>query len=133
MVREKAPTLGRTFRLDTSAGFGKRASMRFQAHPLPLPVAGRGLSTTFLRAPCPRASGLADKSAPTLETAGRECDGAPGHGKFRWVTSSWAADAVSAFPGCGHAAPGHWAATKSGRRQFLRDRNSESFDAAHAV
>jgi hypothetical protein len=29
MAREKAPLLGRTFRLDTSAGFGKRASMRF--------------------------------------------------------------------------------------------------------
>jgi hypothetical protein len=34
MVRKKAPMLGRTFRLDTSAGFGKRASMRFRATPL---------------------------------------------------------------------------------------------------
>jgi hypothetical protein len=52
MVCEKALMLGRTFPLDTSAGFGKRASMRFRAPPLPLPVVGRGLSTTFLRAPC---------------------------------------------------------------------------------
>jgi hypothetical protein len=41
----KAPMLGRTFRLDTSAGFGKRASMRFRAPPR---SAGPGLSTTFL-------------------------------------------------------------------------------------
>jgi hypothetical protein len=51
MVREKTPMLGGTFRLDTSAGFGERASMRFRAPPLPLPVAGLGLSTTFLRVP----------------------------------------------------------------------------------
>jgi hypothetical protein len=52
MVGEKAPMLGRAFRLDASAGFGKRAGMRFRAPPLALPVAGMGLSTTFLRAPC---------------------------------------------------------------------------------
>jgi hypothetical protein len=52
----------RTFRLDTSAGFGKRASMRFRTPSLPLPVVGRGLSTTFLRAPCGGASRPADDS-----------------------------------------------------------------------
>jgi hypothetical protein len=48
MVREKAPMLGGTFRSDASAGFGKRASMRFRAPPVAIPVAGPGLSTTSL-------------------------------------------------------------------------------------
>jgi hypothetical protein len=39
MVREKAPMLGTTFRLDTSTGFGRLASTRYRA--LPLPLAGR--------------------------------------------------------------------------------------------
>jgi hypothetical protein len=33
MVREKAPMLGRTFQLDTSAGCGKRACCDFELHP----------------------------------------------------------------------------------------------------
>jgi hypothetical protein len=64
VVREKAPMLG-TFPLDTSAGFGRLAIMRFRAPPLPLLVAGPGLSTTFLRAPCLGASAPADDSTPT--------------------------------------------------------------------
>jgi hypothetical protein len=48
MVGEKAPMLGRAFRLDASAGFGKRAGNRFRATPLHGPIAGAGLSTTFL-------------------------------------------------------------------------------------
>jgi hypothetical protein len=42
MVGEKTPVLGRTFRLDTSAGFGKGASMRFRAPSLrPSPLHDR--------------------------------------------------------------------------------------------
>jgi hypothetical protein len=47
MFREKTPMLGRTFRLDTSAGFGKRASMRFPAPTRPMPVAGLALQLSF--------------------------------------------------------------------------------------
>jgi hypothetical protein len=70
MVGEKTPLLRRTFRLDTSAGFGKRASIRFRAPRLPLPVAGLGLSTTFLRAACLGASGPADDSAGAEASCG---------------------------------------------------------------
>jgi hypothetical protein len=62
MVRERAPMLGRTFWSDTGPGFGKRASMRFRAPSLPMPLAGPDLSTTFLRAPCVGASRPADDS-----------------------------------------------------------------------
>jgi hypothetical protein len=48
--------------LDTSAGFGKRARMRFRATPLPLPVAGPGLSTTLVRASCLGGSRPSDDS-----------------------------------------------------------------------
>jgi hypothetical protein len=50
MVGEKAPMLGRTCRLDTSAV-----------------VAGPGLSMAFLRAPRPGASRPADDSTPDAE------------------------------------------------------------------
>jgi hypothetical protein len=52
MVREKAPMLGRTFWLDASAGFGKRASMRFRAPPLPLLVTAQAsLRPSYERLP----------------------------------------------------------------------------------
>jgi hypothetical protein len=40
MVREKVPMLQRTFRLDTSAGFGKRTNMLISSA-TPLPIADR--------------------------------------------------------------------------------------------
>jgi hypothetical protein len=81
MVREKAPMLGRTFQLDTSAGCGKRACMRFRAPPVALPVAGLGLSTTFLRAPC---LGPQRQLTTALRRGGGSATGDPAR-KFRSV------------------------------------------------
>jgi hypothetical protein len=79
MVREKAPMLGKNLPLAASAGFGKRASMRFRAPPRPFasrrPRPLHDLPTSAL----PEGPQGRLTRAPDPETARPERDRAPRH------------------------------------------------------